>query len=94
MCKRVYSCDSTKSVRTKAQIKSPEFKSPIADIIKKASPEKVAKALQLNIGVHTVPRGIADFDKENWNDVYQVSHYAMDIFNYMKNREVNNSFVY
>jgi len=28
-----------------------------------------------------------DYDKENWDDVYQVSHYAMDIFNYYKERE-------
>ncbi|XP_036322877.1 G2/mitotic-specific cyclin-B3 [Rhagoletis pomonella] len=36
----------------------------------------------------TVPEGVEDFDKTNWNDIFQVSHYAMDIFNYMKSREV------
>lgn len=30
---------------------------------------------------------MVDFDKENWDDVYQVSNYAMDIFNYLKSRE-------
>lgn len=33
------------------------------------------------------PEGVLDFDKENWNDPFQVSHYAMDIFNYLKSRE-------
>ncbi|XP_026489243.1 G2/mitotic-specific cyclin-B3 isoform X1 [Vanessa tameamea] len=36
---------------------------------------------------HEVPDGVPDFDKENWNDAFQVSNYAMDIFNYLKNRE-------
>ncbi|XP_068621011.1 G2/mitotic-specific cyclin-B3 [Battus philenor] len=36
---------------------------------------------------HRVPDGVVDFDKENWNDPFQVSHYAMDIFNYLKSRE-------
>lgn len=34
-----------------------------------------------------VPNGVVDFDRENWNDPYQVSHYAMDIFQYLKERE-------
>lgn len=36
-----------------------------------------------------LPPGVDDFDKENWNDPYQVSHYAMDIFEYLKQREQN-----
>ncbi|KOB75539.1 Cyclin 3 [Operophtera brumata] len=36
---------------------------------------------------HKAPPGITDFDLENWNDPFQVSHYAMDIFNYLKGRE-------
>ncbi|XP_012545538.1 cyclin 3 isoform X1 [Bombyx mori] len=36
---------------------------------------------------HKTPSGVLDFDFENWNDPLQVSHYAMDIFNYLKNRE-------
>lgn len=35
----------------------------------------------------TVPDGVEDFDRENWDDPLQASHYAMDIFNYLKNRE-------
>lgn len=42
---------------------------------------------QLNLGNHDIPDGIVDFDKENWDDVFQISHYAMDIFNYLKTRE-------
>ncbi|KPJ04754.1 PREDICTED: G2/mitotic-specific cyclin-B3 [Papilio xuthus] len=36
---------------------------------------------------HRVPDGVADIDRENWNDPFQVSNYAMDIFNYLKSRE-------
>ncbi|CAH0405063.1 unnamed protein product [Chilo suppressalis] len=36
---------------------------------------------------HKVPSGVPDFDLENWNDPFQVSNYAMDIFNYLKGRE-------
>ncbi|XP_060516821.1 G2/mitotic-specific cyclin-B3 isoform X2 [Cylas formicarius] len=58
----------------------------------KPSPSNVSLVIQqleskLNLGNHDVPPGIRDFDKENWNDIYQVSHYAMDIFNYYKERE-------
>ncbi|OWR42716.1 cyclin 3 [Danaus plexippus plexippus] len=34
-----------------------------------------------------VIKGVVDFDKENWTDPFQVSNYAMDIFNYLKSRE-------
>lgn len=35
-----------------------------------------------------MPEGVQwDFDAENWLDPFQVSHYAMDIFNYLKSRE-------
>lgn len=33
------------------------------------------------------PSGVHDFDLENWDDPFQASHYAMDIFNYLKQRE-------
>ena len=41
-----------------------------------------------------VPSGVDDFDKENLNDPYQVSLYAMDIFKYLKENEVSLSYVY
>lgn len=34
-----------------------------------------------------LPLGVDDFDKENWNDPYQVSNYAKNIFDYLKQRE-------
>lgn len=37
---------------------------------------------------HCAPDGVADIDRENWNDPFQVANYAMDIFNYLKTREV------
>lgn len=43
---------------------------------------------QLTLGNQEVPENVNDFDKENWDDIFQVSHYAMDIFNYLKTREV------
>ncbi|KAG5891029.1 hypothetical protein JTB14_035221 [Gonioctena quinquepunctata] len=42
---------------------------------------------KLNLGNHEVPENVEDFDRENWDDIFQVSHYAMDIFNYLKERE-------
>ncbi|KAJ8729134.1 hypothetical protein PYW08_000715 [Mythimna loreyi] len=36
---------------------------------------------------HKPPADVPDFDQENWNDPFQVSNYAMDIFNYLKSRE-------
>lgn len=38
---------------------------------------------------HKPPSDVPDFDQENWNDPFQVSNYAMDIFNYLKSREVS-----
>ena len=36
----------------------------------------------------TLPDGVQwDFDAENWSDPYQVPQYAMDIFEYLKERE-------
>lgn len=38
--------------------------------------------------IRQLPEGVEwDFDVENWLDPYQVSHYAMDIFEYLKERE-------
>lgn len=34
-----------------------------------------------------LPPGVENFDKENWNDPYQVSNYATEIFKYLKKRE-------
>jgi G2/mitotic-specific cyclin-B3 len=34
-----------------------------------------------------LPPGTQHFDRENWNDHFQVSHYSMNIFEYLKQRE-------
>lgn len=60
----------------------------------RSSPVKNKKQISLNIGDHDVPEGITDFDKENLHDIYQVSQYAMDIFNYLKSREVSIIFAF
>ncbi|XP_011877704.1 PREDICTED: G2/mitotic-specific cyclin-B3 isoform X2 [Vollenhovia emeryi] len=47
-----------------------------------------AASLLIAIPVRKLPEGVEwDFDVENWQDPYQVSHYAMDIFEYLKERE-------
>lgn len=58
---------------------------------KMSSISMVAQQMEakLNLGNHLVPSNVADFDKENWEDIFQVSNYAMDIFNYLKEREVS-----
>jgi hypothetical protein len=50
-----------------------------------ASPE----ASKPNSAVSELPEDVVDFDKETLNDPFQVSLYAMDIFNYLKDREVS-----
>ncbi|CAK9799368.1 G2/mitotic-specific cyclin-B3 [Anthophora quadrimaculata] len=52
-------------------------------------PEKKSIAAQLDaVPERVLPEGLQwDFDAENWLDPFQVSHYAMDIFNYLKDRE-------
>lgn len=42
---------------------------------------------QLDNQFSVAPADVVDFDKENYNDPFQVSNYAMDIFNYLKSRE-------
>ncbi|XP_076630095.1 cyclin B3 [Colletes latitarsis] len=51
--------------------------------------EEKSIAARLNAAPERIlPEGVQwDFDVENWLDPFQVSHYAMDIFNYLKDRE-------
>ncbi|KAL0101613.1 hypothetical protein PUN28_019031 [Cardiocondyla obscurior] len=65
-------------------IEKVEKKEPISPAEKKISTTSLVNA----IPVTKLPEGVPwDFDVENWLDPYQVSHYAMDIFNYLKERE-------
>ena len=51
--------------------------------------EKKSIAARLDaVPERELPEGVQwDFDAENWLDPFQVSHYAMNIFNYLKDRE-------
>ena len=49
--------------------------------------DSAAKEKHSNIHFSRPPLGVEDFDKENWNDPFQVSNYASDIFDYLKCRE-------
>lgn len=53
-----------------------EFKTPSSNI----TPDKIERNRE-------PPNDVIDFDKENWSDPIQVSHYAMDIFEYLRDRE-------
>ncbi|KAM8704659.1 hypothetical protein ACLKA7_009166 [Drosophila subpalustris] len=48
---------------------------------------KASAAASMVTAVEPVPEDVEDFDHKNWDDPFQVSHYAMDIFNYLKLRE-------
>jgi hypothetical protein len=43
--------------------------------------------------VSELPEDVVDFDKETLNDPYQISLYAMEIFTYLKEREVSQPFL-
>ncbi|CAD7090302.1 unnamed protein product [Hermetia illucens] len=51
------------------------------------SSDRIATPSPLKKPPRVVPEGVVDFDKDFWNDPFQVSHYAMDIFEYLKQRE-------
>lgn len=49
--------------------------------------EEALRQVKITSDPPEVPEGVIDFDRENWDDPMQASHYAMDIFNYLKERE-------
>ncbi|XP_020300232.1 G2/mitotic-specific cyclin-B3 [Pseudomyrmex gracilis] len=50
--------------------------------------KKVSATTLMMVPQRKLPEGVQwDFDVENWLDPFQVSHYAMDIFEYLKSRE-------
>ncbi|KAH8381599.1 hypothetical protein KR093_008955 [Drosophila rubida] len=71
-----------RSAKLQQQLKTENASVPTERALLKASAEasKVAARAPL-------PEGVEDFDRKNWDDPFQVSHYAMDIFNYLKQRE-------
>ncbi|KAK9872228.1 hypothetical protein WA026_017031 [Henosepilachna vigintioctopunctata] len=78
---------SAKGPQTRSKADSPKENIPKTESLSNISLVASQLEKQLNLGSHLVPEGVNDFDKENWNDVNQSSQYAMDIFNYLKERE-------
>ncbi|XP_017876293.1 G2/mitotic-specific cyclin-B3 isoform X2 [Ceratina calcarata] len=66
-----------------------EIKSAVIEIQEPVKTEAKVETAKLDAPPERVlPGGVEwDFDVENWLDPFQVSHYAMDIFNYLKDRE-------
>lgn len=84
--------DSTKkSRRSNIQTEEPEKTEVENESNEPQVPAKTQErsAAQLDAAPEQIlPEGVQwDFDAENWLDPFQVSHYAMDIFNYLKSRE-------
>ncbi|XP_016939838.3 G2/mitotic-specific cyclin-B3 [Drosophila suzukii] len=64
----------------KLQQKTEQQPQPLLLTLPETAPSQVVPILP-------VPEDVEDFDRKNWDDPFQVSHYAMDIFNYLKVRE-------
>ena len=73
---RVSKCDSTVS-QSSEYASSSEYTASSQE----SSPEGLDEVF------NRLPAGVEDFDKENWNDPFQVSNYAMQIFEYLRQRE-------
>lgn len=76
--------DTYKSAETTSEEKLDKFQIVLDD-----DEQKIKPTINRNPAPErTLPKGIEwDFDVENWNDPYQISTYAMDIFDYLKDRE-------
>lgn len=64
----------------KLQQKTEQQPQPLLLTLPETAPSQV-------VPIPPVPEEVEDFDRKNWDDPFQVSHYAMDIFNYLKVRE-------
>ncbi|XP_065371726.1 G2/mitotic-specific cyclin-B3 [Calliphora vicina] len=75
-------CDS---MRLSANFEAAKRRSVVLQQQNKTDDSKLEdeKALE----VEQFPEGVEDIDKTNWNDLFLVSHYARDIFNYLQQRE-------
>ncbi|XP_022220832.2 G2/mitotic-specific cyclin-B3 [Drosophila obscura] len=70
-----------------ARRRSAKFQQKTEQPLLEAAKAAAAAALAPVVPLRPVPLDVEDFDKKNWDDPFQVSHYAMDIFNYLKTRE-------
>lgn len=81
-------------ISSPAEVSKEEYKA-ISEKLDKVNLDDTVHSLDEETEVpHKPPSDVIDFDKENWNDPYQVSNYAMDIFNYLKSREVSIVFLW
>ncbi|XP_026726704.1 G2/mitotic-specific cyclin-B3 isoform X2 [Trichoplusia ni] len=72
---------------TPSETSKEEYKT-ISDKLDKVNLDDTIRSLDEETETpHKPPSDVPDFDQENWNDTFQVSNYAMDIFNYLKSRE-------
>lgn len=87
---------STSSVEIKSKLNSPDLTTAGTTATTNLNSTKVVKieeddeskkvTVEKTID-YKCPATVTDFDKENWDDPFQVSHFAMDIFNYLRDRE-------
>ncbi|XP_030573698.1 G2/mitotic-specific cyclin-B3 [Drosophila novamexicana] len=75
--------EAARRLSAKLQLKTDQPKAAPAQ----QSVHMAAAAAAMVTPVRPVPDDVEDFDRKNWDDPFQVSHYAMDIFNYLKLRE-------
>ncbi|XP_017141597.2 G2/mitotic-specific cyclin-B3 [Drosophila miranda] len=70
-----------------ARRRSAKFQQKTEQPLVEAAKTAASAALAPVVPLRPVPHDVEDFDQKNWDDPFQVSHYAMDIFNYLKTRE-------
>ncbi|TMW45393.1 hypothetical protein DOY81_009529 [Sarcophaga bullata] len=73
---------SSESVRLSANFEAAKRRSAAMQQQNKKDDSKLEKSKPREL-----PEGVDDIDKANWNDLFLVSPYAHDIFNYLKERE-------
>ncbi|XP_050461307.1 G2/mitotic-specific cyclin-B3 [Cataglyphis hispanica] len=86
--------DSLKKIRRNSNNKVDENEKKVekdekSELTSSVSKKKALTAAELiTVPVRELPKDVQwDFDIENWLDPFQVSQYAMDIFEYLKERE-------
>ncbi|XP_058057538.1 G2/mitotic-specific cyclin-B3 [Anopheles bellator] len=77
--------DDNSAQRPVAEVRNAESVKDVKPIVV-ADEEPKLKVYECSPRKRT-PEGVEDFDLANWNDIYQVSHYAQDIFEYLRERE-------
>ena len=81
------SSNRTKILPSSASSLNSTVTSSQASIFTSASDTSVSSDIFEDAISRKLPKGVQHFDRENWNDPFQVSHYAMDIFEYLKHQE-------